>query len=420
MKKTLRKAGRSLAVSLIVLGIYSCQQEELIETSQIQQTENFIDLNEVTAIAAILEFPVVTDLKSANVRSSGVSTTLKNIEAILEVPDENGDVSFYIVNYQDGGFIMVSADNRLEPIRAFSYDKKFPFQSDGFSSGLVSWLSQTSDMVYEARLLNQDQTLAVAQTWHISEMQATLAFIPPDDGGGSGGGGGSGCQDSYESVGPIMTTEWGQWDGFNNFVGIAGSCPTNSNTRPPTGCVATAMAQVMNHHHFPNHYNWAAMPDIEGSTETAILMDDIGEAVNMEYSCGSSGAYINDASAAFVNDFGYQNVSYVGFNRDRVISEIRSNRPVILSGYMTENKKCFLGWCSYSRSDGHAWVTDGFRKSKICNYNDYGNLYSTSVYYFLYMNWGWGGSQNAFYRWDDWSPGNLNFQYKKEMITIMR
>lgn len=394
---------------------YACQPEELIEQPTIQPSKNFVDLDQVKALVTTLEFPKISDMEIGHARTEGVETTFKEIEEVLEVPDESGNTAYYIINFKEDAFIMLSADDRLEPIRAYSYDKKFPFQADDLSTGLVNWLSQTSDMVYEARILDEEQTLQVAQTWEICDMQQTLMVMPIDDGDGCGGGGPT-CESTYESVGPIMSTEWGQWNGYNNFAGIAGSCPGNPNSRPPTGCVATAVAQVMNHHAFPTHYNWAAMPDLTGSTETAWLMDEVGEAVNMNYTCTGSGAHMSDAAAALINDFGYGTAAYTGFNRDQVISDIRANRPVILSGYHTRDRDCFLFWCSYSHSDGHAWVADGFRKSvsysEDCSYR--------YVYYYLHMNWGWSGSQNAFYRYDDWSPGNFNFQYKKEMIRVRR
>ena len=106
-----------------------------------------MDLKQAKAIASVLAFPLTTDLPTTSARTN--TSTFKDIESALEVPANNGDPAFYIINYKDDGFIMLSADNRLEPIRAFSYDEKFPFQSDSLSSGLVGWLAQTADMVYQ-------------------------------------------------------------------------------------------------------------------------------------------------------------------------------------------------------------------------------------------------------------------------------
>ena len=56
---------------------------------------------------------------------------------MLAVPDNNGNPSYYIVNYKDDGFIMISADNRTNPIRAYSLTQKFPMEADELPSGLL-------------------------------------------------------------------------------------------------------------------------------------------------------------------------------------------------------------------------------------------------------------------------------------------
>ena len=168
----------------------------------------------------------------------------------------------------------------------------------------------------------------------------------------------------------------------------------------------------MKYHESPSNYNWDGMPNTFGTMETAKLMRDIGSAVNMQYSCGSSGAHMRDVPRAF-NQLGYQNVRYSGFNRETVKQQLRWNKPVILSGYKYKKKKCFLWWCSTSYKEGHAWVCDGYRTSTIysedCRYA-WGYLY-------LHMNWGWTSNRlNGWFSYNNWNPGNTSFNHKKEMI----
>jgi hypothetical protein len=119
--------------------------------------------------------------------------------------------------------------------------------------------------------------------------------------------------------------------------------PCDGDGRAPTGCVATAMAQVMKYHEFPNNYNWDNMPDLWGTMETARLMRDVGDAVNMDWGCDGSGADTKDeVASSFRNDFGYSSASYSGFNRDIVKQQLRWNRPVILRG----GRKS--GWYAYN------------------------------------------------------------------------
>ena len=415
MKKTLRTAGRSLTILLIVLGTYSCQQEELVESLEIQQDENFVNLDEATAIATILEFPLEHTAENASARANGVTSEFKDIENILEVPDKHGDPSFYIINYVDNGFIMISADNRTEPIKAFSATDKFSFNEDDYPSELVSWLIGTNEVIDQIRELNSEQTEAVAQLWDACPMQATITGTSQLIGDGCGGSQeAGGCQDTHVSYGPLLTTTWGQWNGYNNFAGNAGDCPTRPNTRPPTGCVATAMAQVMNYYEFPTNYAWASMPDNTGSTETAQLMRDVADAVNMNWGCdGSSANTKNETASSFVNDFGYTSANYADYNVSTVESQIRYNRPVILRGGRN-NRKCFLFFCSNNYVDGHAWVCDGYRSFTFCETG------STYTYTYLHMNWGWSNAFNGYYAYNNWNPGDFTFNYKRGMVYNIR
>lgn len=84
-------------------------------------------------------------------------------------------------------------------------------------------------------------------------------------------------------------------------------CTGMPNGRMLTGCVATAMAEVMNYHHFPNTYNWATMGATQA--ETARLMRDAANSVNMVYTCTGSGAYGTDIAPALINDFSYSSTA---------------------------------------------------------------------------------------------------------------
>lgn len=247
---------------------------------------------EAVAFASVLEYPI--NPKSSNGRTDNANSTFKDIERVFEVPDENGNPSFYIVNYVDEGFIIISADNRTNPIRAFSVENKFPLDEQDYPMGLINWLLETNDLISDIRLLDAQETQSVAQAWDVCEMQK---IIQPIDDGGCGGGG---CENRYTTVGPLLSTTWEQTSGYNDLVQNK-NCPSGT---APTGCVATAMAQIMKHHEFPNNYNWTDMPDNRGTMETARLMQDIGQAVNMQYTCTLSGAHMEDATSAFSSVIG--------------------------------------------------------------------------------------------------------------------
>lgn len=92
--------------------------------------------------------------------------------------------------------------------------------------------------------------------------------------------------------------------GYNNLVNSINCTPNFYNAgKAPTGCVATAMAQIMKYWHKPNSYNWNNMPNNGGSYETQLLMMDIGNNW-IDYGCESSSQQSSNISGRF-NQLGY-------------------------------------------------------------------------------------------------------------------
>ncbi|MBN2732561.1 MAG: C10 family peptidase, partial [Balneolaceae bacterium] len=218
-----------------------------------------------------------------------------------------------------------------------------------------------------------------------------------------------GCEEWHYSNGPLLETTWGQADGYNNSTPFL-NCDYPYNGRAYTGCVATAIAQIIRYHEYPNNYNWTAMPNDNGSNEVSELMFDIGEAVDMDYGCDASSADNDVYEPTLENDFNYatstDKIDYDGTsNYDVVIDELENERPVIFRG----NKKGYIiGIFPYPES-GHAWVADGYQHDFYCD---------TGVSYLsFYMNWGWDGNYNGWYGFNDFTPGNASFDYNSEVIV---
>ncbi|WP_205959749.1 C10 family peptidase [Flammeovirga aprica] len=290
----------------------SCQKDDndtiFSDENFAKSTVNFVPENQIISIASKIRFPLEGGFNTANHSSSRIKTINKEIENILKVPDQTGEVALYIINYKDSGFIIISADNRINPVRAFSLKDKFPVDTETLPNGLIGWLSESSYMIGEIRTLDKDQTETILQTWDQSEIQASIMLIDPDDG--------NHCEDQSTYVGPYLTTEWGQWGGYNDFSPNLGCAYTQG--KAPSGCVATAMAQVMKYHEYPYNYNWEAMPNNIGSTETSILMKDIGDAVGMTWGCDGSGASMSAATSGYANVFNYKSAHLASFNHETV------------------------------------------------------------------------------------------------------
>ena len=212
----------------------------------------------------------------------------------------------------------------------------------------------------------------------------------------------------YEQEGPLLSTTWNQGCGYNDLLDVCssgGSCG-----RVWAGCTATAMAQVMRFWEYPQSYNWSLMPNYSGNSETSILMRDIGEAVNMNYSCDGSKASLTSASNALINTFGYSSsASYVSYNTNTVVTQLNTGRPIIIEGYNS------------TLTSGHAWVCDGYRRNRYITIHNPDTYYEYETYTFsplyLWMNWGWGYyGGNGWYLYNDFTPSSRDYNYHNNMI----
>ncbi len=134
----------------IILTLASCNQNDY----NLADDTHFISLSDASDISSLLEFPVKANANDPSSRTEGTTCSAKEIESIFEVPYADGNPAFYIVNYDVGGFIILSADDRVEPIRTFSLHEKFSLDLGSYPSSLVEWLSNGSALVDNIRELN--------------------------------------------------------------------------------------------------------------------------------------------------------------------------------------------------------------------------------------------------------------------------
>lgn len=293
--------------------------------------------------------------------------------------------------------MILAGDKRSEPILAFSENNNFPIDAEFYPSGLVDWLYDSKESIQKIRNENLKATKEVKKKWNnLSNGDAdvvTYRIEPPDD---------DDCTITVTQKGPYLQTTWGQGCGYNSLLPQM-SCDVPCG-RAYTGCVATAMAQIMRYHEFPNNYNWTNMPNNSGTIYTATLMKDIGNAVGMEYKCDGSGSDTkNEVASSFRNDFGYSTASYADYNYQTVKSELNYRRPVVLRG----GRKS--GWWIFAKYvDAHAWVCDGYLSHVDPCWG------STLKFY---MHWGWGnGSYNGWYGFNNFNPGDNTYNYKTGMV----
>ncbi|MBO0321674.1 C10 family peptidase [Muricauda sp. CAU 1633] len=396
--KLLRK--RVLTVLSSTIFLVSCNndlEEPIGEVNQNQDSNYFVSEDEAKSFASIITYT------SKDSKYGKTASNSKIVSTSLTVPDFTGKAAYYIINYTEGGFILISADKRTQPILGYSENNTFVLDSEKLPQGLIGWLEETSIDIGNLRRSFTASTGIPTRTLYNPCPMQQLVNPYPNLNSKCFNQGGNECNDSHTYYGPLINSEWNQWDGFNNLLPGMG-CNSNGG-RPPSGCVATAIGQVMRYYQFPNSYNWGNMPiSNQGSNEASELLRDIGSGLNMNYNCNGSSAQTSDGVSLLKNMFGYSSASFGVSDHATIKNEIIAGRPVVLAGY--NDKDCFLWWCGYD--SGHAWVCEGYKSHFYCDI-------STQFTYY-YMNWGWGGTYNGYYGYNSWNPGNYNFKYNKRMI----
>lgn len=407
-----------LSLVIFIITFCSCSTESTTDDiiyansdESVNKDSNFVDISEVRSIA--------NEIFSSNNRMLSKEGAKKNIKEIKPISDNEKNPSFYIINFEGGGFIILSADKRIYPILAYSNQNNFDLNSESYPDLLVDWLFEQNSYVQDLREGRIKEIFNFEKHWQVNAIENHLVSGNSDWALKTSEG-----RDytPISSHGPLISTSWGQGVGYNNSA-PHGNCSNYSNERTPTGCVATAMAQIMRFHNYPNNYNWSIMPDriyssnatSSGANEISRLMRDAGNSVAMDWGCENSGAKTEDATNALKNTFGYQSASYSD-NYTNLIGDIQSGFPVILRGGRAEDWILFKVY-----TGGHAWVCDGYKlgKVEVCapagRYGCDWRWVNTSSFH---MNWGWNGS------WNGWYSGLRNsvgdFSYKSGVIYNIR
>jgi len=339
-----------------------------------------------------------------NLKSAKYSGKRKIKSSLTILDKEQRNPYFYVLNYESGGFVILSADKRELPI--VGYSDTGNFKLDSIPLGLSKWFNASASYTKYLRTSNIQQSALAEYQWNSLQCDESLLKstkveecpppIPPT------------YSETTITVGPLLNTTWDQGCGYNTYCPIATDGPCGYAV---TGCVATAMSQVMKYWQSPSNYSWSTMPSNTGNNAIAHLMRDIGNSVSMNYGGISSGANSSSIAPALKNTFGYSSASFANYtysSYNTVVSNLNYNEPVLLSGCSDETT--ILG-IPVSYSECHEWVCDGYMQTTY-----YMNGVETSQYLLFNMNWGWSGSYNGWFYFNQWNPGGNNFQYANDMV----
>jgi hypothetical protein len=285
---------------------------------------------------------------------------------------------YYIFNIKDGGFVIISANDARSPILGYSFERNY--SNENPSPEFMYWMSgykiQIKDIV-------ENNIVADAKTkelWNEYSTYKPYSKSPLD-----------------VTKGPYIFTRWNQSAPYNEL------CPPDPNCgHVLVGCVAVAMAQLMNYYKYPlqglgshgytwgsygymfsnfadSTYNWNAFENQPTSSciPLASFLYQCGIAVNMMYGCDGSGAYSWAVPSALVSYWNYsgstQLLSRSSYSQAQWEQLIQDQIDL----------KQVLYYSGQSSSGGHAFNLDGY---KIVG--------STNSYHF---NWGWGGQQDGWF-----------------------
>ncbi len=317
--------------------------------------------------------------------------------------------SYYVVNFENEGFVIVAADNQINPIIGFSTEGAFDvvnmpenvrFFMDEYDLEIQRAMASHTDVP-------ETEALKVASKWRILQ-----EGVPE--------------QSRDVVVGPLIDSKWNQGKYYNNLC-PADAAATSSNGHALVGCGAIVMGQVMRYWKYPttgtgSHsytlsdygtlsanfgattYDYTQMPKTLGiSTSSAAvnavatLLYHCGVAVEMHYGPNASWSNSNNIVSAMSTYFGYPTtIRYIektGYSASQWLQMIKNE--------LDESAPFFYG--GSGSQGGHVFVCDGYRDDN-----------------YLHINWGFGGSYDGYFTHTALNPYQWNFSSNQAIIIGIR
>lgn len=370
-----------LLFPLLVLG-----KVGMAKTVPVENATNFAK-NYLTAIQS-------NDLSRQNMSNDVVLVQSEN--ALFR---NSAEPAYFMFNLANGkGFVIIAGDDAVKPI--IGYSNENTIDPKNMPDNFKAFMENIKKQIVYVKEHHLKATEEIKNEWSLLNNTRT-------------------SRSPKVVVAPLIKSHWNQDTYYN------ASCPGGSYT----GCVATAMAQIMRYWNYPavgtgSHsynsanygtqsanfgattYNWSSMPDIVSSSNSAVatLMYHCGVAVEMNYSTSGSGAWVTKnpwqssshpycAEVALKSNFGYSSVEgktqRLYYTPDWIAvvkGELNNGRPLLYSG-------------NDNVHSGHAWVLDGYNDAAM-----------------FHMNWGWGGWYDGYFALGAINPNSNNFSENVEVL----
>ncbi len=354
-------------------------------------------IDETTALTVGKAF-VINNTHSPVLKSTvSLKTAMRMTGKDLSMKSASGSTYYYVFNIDTRGYVIVAGDDAITPILGYSDEGNFDPAS--MPQNVAKWLEGYKKEIRYILEHHVPATKEIADRW--TQLKEGQGF--PE-------------MATAKSAGPLLSTKWNQAPFYNDL------CPMNQQAgeRAVTGCVATAMAQIMKYWNYPQKgsgfhsyntdhfgtlsanfgsttYDWGTMPNSINSANAAIatLMYQVGVSVDMNYGTGDEGgstAYVLSSQSpvdycaeyALKNFFGYKN-TLQGIEKDHYTNaqwiallkgEFDASRPVLYAGFGT--------------GGGHCFVADGYDNNS-----------------YVHFNWGWGGAYDGYFAVTALNPDGL-------------
>ncbi|MBQ4355188.1 MAG: C10 family peptidase [Bacteroidales bacterium] len=312
---------------------------------------------------------------------------------------KDGVAVAYIFRCDPVGFVVIAASDRFEPVLCYSFESDY-LHNPAFDFAMEAYANLVAYFEHNGKEFRP----GVTEKW---QRYLDNDFTAEPQRG--------------VVVGPLLTTKWDQGMYFNTYCPWDAAAGMYNDYRVVTGCVATAMSQVMNYHGHPYRgklgssyiagpygrytvmfnnqtYNYNAMPNIphDYSNEMAKLIHHCGVAVQMGYTPTGSGAHSVSAADALKRHFKYDSAwicsrqlfDSIGDWYNALKTDLNARRPLY---YSADNGQ-----------DGHAFVVDGYDEDNK-----------------FHVNWGWGGSADGYFTISDNNISDMqSFIYHAEAIRL--
>ncbi|MFI3332356.1 MAG: C10 family peptidase [Rikenellaceae bacterium] len=385
---------------LLILCI-ACGQTDMLESEQTANIANnrLISLQDAeNNLTQIFEAIENSETRSENkfkrpIVSNSYSCTLP--QHVTRSDEDLATTQIHIINFEnEEGYAIMSGDASLPDMLALSFEGNIQSIDSLYANdGVDLWLESIADYYIDNSIESTSRDLNIDDRTEIIRTVTKEVIF-------------------QDMINDGCSVKWGQSPAQYLYNGISYNyyTPLYNGVETPTGCIATAIAQLMSIYGSPNAYDgylfdWEAMTSMplitqlqysENKLQIAKLLYYIGleENVDATYkpnNLGGTSAVLNFAPRTFEN-FGYSNggTHYSQVTNQDIIKELKKGYPILIRGGIDEDN-----------SKGHAWLAHGLMTITTTETemttNPIETYITTATSYYVKNNWGLHGSYDGYY-----------------------